>query len=62
MQPPAGRIQIGDRVEVPGGRRGRAVGEEVIHSNGAWRYTVALEGGGTAEFLDYQLRRIAEGT
>ena len=58
MRPPAGRIQIGDRVEVPGGRRGRVVGERLIVSNGAWFYTVALDDGGTLEQLDYQLKRL----
>jgi len=57
MQPPAGRVQIGDRVQVPGGRRGRVVGERLIASNGAWAYAVALEDGGTVEHLDYELRR-----
>jgi hypothetical protein len=58
MQPPAGRIQIGDRVEVPGGRRGRVVGERLIASNGAWAYAVALDEGGTVEHLDFELRRV----
>jgi hypothetical protein len=57
MQPPAGRIQIGDRVQTPAGRRGRVVGERLIASNGAWAYTVALEDGGTVEHLDYELLR-----
>jgi len=58
MQPPAGRIAIGDRVEVPGGHRGRVIGERLIVSNGAWLYVVALDDGGTVEHLDYQLRRL----
>ena len=58
MRPPAGRIQIGDRVEVPGGRCGRVVGERLIVSNGAWCYTVALDDGGTLEHLDFQLKRL----
>ena len=58
MRPPAGRIQIGDRVQVPGGRRGRVVGERLIASNGAWSYTIALEDGGAVEHLDYELRRL----
>ncbi len=58
MQPPAGRIQLGERVQVPGGRRGRVVGERLIASNGAWSYAVALEEGGTVEYLDYELRRV----
>ena len=57
MQPPAGRIEIGERVQVPGGRRGQVVGERLIASNGAWSYTIALEDGGAVEYLDYELRR-----
>ena len=59
MQPPAGRIAIGDRVEAPGGKPGRVVGERLIASNGAWSYTVALDEGGTVEHLDFELRRLA---
>jgi hypothetical protein len=58
MRPPAGRVQIGERVQVPGGRRGRVVGERLIASNGAWSYTVALDDGGTVDNLDYELRRV----
>ena len=58
MKPPAGRIRIGDQVELPDGGRGRVVGERLIASNGAWKYTVALDGGGTREQLDYELRRL----
>ena len=58
MRPPAGRVLIGERVQVPGGQRGRVVGERLIASNGAWSYTVALEDGGTVEYLDYELRRL----
>lgn len=58
MNPPAGRILLGDRVQVPGGRRGRVVGERLIASNGAWRYTIALEEGGTAEHFDFELKRV----
>jgi hypothetical protein len=58
MQPPAGRIEVGDRVQVPGGRVGRVVGERLIASNGAWSYAVALEEGGTVEQLDFELRRL----
>jgi len=58
MHPPAGRIRIGDRVAVPGGQRGRVVGERLVASNGAWLYTVVLEDGGTREQLDYELRRV----
>ena len=57
MQPPAGRILVGDRVHVPGGRRGRVVGERLIATNGAWRYTIALEDGGTVEHFDFELKR-----
>ncbi|HYV57188.1 MAG TPA: hypothetical protein VE911_06580 [Candidatus Nitrosopolaris sp.] len=57
MQPPAGRITIGEQVEVPGGRRGRVVAERLIATNGAWSYTVALDDGGSAEHLDFELRR-----
>jgi hypothetical protein len=59
VRPPEGRIAIGDRVEVPGGRQGRVVGERLIASNGAWAYTVALDDGGTVERLDFELRRLA---
>ena len=59
MQPPAGRITIGEQVTAPAGRRGRVVGERLIASNGAWAYTVVLEDGGTVEHLDYELRRAA---
>jgi hypothetical protein len=58
MQPPAGRIVLGDRVQVPGGRRGLVVGERLIASNGAWRYTIALDDGGTVEHFDFELRRL----
>jgi hypothetical protein len=57
MEPPAGRITIGELVEVPGGRRGRVVAERLIATNGAWSYTVALDDGGSAEHLDFELRR-----
>ncbi|TMA47991.1 MAG: hypothetical protein E6J71_18050 [Deltaproteobacteria bacterium] len=58
MQPPAGRITIGQRVEVPGGRRGRVVAERLIATNGAWFYTIALDDGGNAEHLDFELRPV----
>ena len=63
MRPPAGRLRIGDRVEVAPEGRGRVVGERLVASNGAWFYTVALEGGATVERPDYELRRLdgAEG-
>jgi len=34
------------------------VGERLIASNGAWRYTVALEEGGTVEHFDFELKRV----
>ena len=57
MQPPAGRLAIGDRVEAPGGRRGRVVAGQLIATNGAWRYTVALDDGGTVDHFDFELKR-----
>jgi len=59
MNPPAGRIQVGDRVTVPGGRVGRVVAERLMQSNGSWRYVVELEGGGSVEALDYELQKTA---
>jgi len=56
MHPPAGRVKVGDRVLLPGGRTGTVVGEALMASNGACRYTIALDGGGTAEHLDFELR------
>jgi hypothetical protein len=58
VRPPAGRIAVGDRVEAPGGRRGRVVAERHIVSNGAWRYTIALEEGGTIEHFDFELKHV----
>jgi Zn-dependent membrane protease YugP len=58
MRPPEGRIAVGDRVQVPGGRTGRVVAERLIASNGAWRYTIALEQGGTTEHFDFELKRL----
>ena len=49
---------IDDRVQVPGGRQGRVVGERLIASNGAWRYAVALEDGSTVEHFDFELKRV----
>lgn len=57
MNPPAGRIQIGDHVTVPGGRRGRVTGERLIQSNGAWSYAIALDDGGTVEHFDFELKK-----
>jgi len=58
MKPPAGRLTIGDRVEVPGGARGRVTGERLVASNGAWFYAVALDDGSATERPDYELRRL----
>lgn len=58
MQPPAGRIAVGDIVQVPGGRSGRVVDERLIATNGAWRYTVALEDDGVVEHFDFELHRL----
>jgi hypothetical protein len=59
MNPPAGRIQVGDRVTAPGGRAGRVVKEHLTVSNGSWRYTIELDGGGTIEALDFELVKSA---
>jgi hypothetical protein len=59
MNPPAGRLQVGDRVTAPGGRAGRVVSERLTVSNGSWRYRVELDGGGTAEFSDFELKKAA---
>ena len=58
MNPPAGRIGIGDRVRVPGGRSGQVVGERLIATNGAWAYRVTLDDGSTVEHLDFELRHL----
>ncbi len=58
MNPPAGRIQVGDRVIV-GGRAGRVVHERLTVSNGSWHYVVELDGGGTVEALDYEIKKSA---
>jgi hypothetical protein len=57
MNPPAGRIQVGDRVTASGGRTGRVLQERLTVSNGSWRYTVELDGGGTIEALDFELAK-----
>jgi hypothetical protein len=59
VNPPAGRIHVGDRVAVPAGRQGQVVGERIIASNGACKYTVALDDGGTVEHLDFELKKLA---
>ena len=58
MNPPAGRIKVGDRVTVDG-RAGRVVHERLMVSNGSWRYVVELDGGGTVEALDYEIKKTA---
>ena len=32
--------------------------EALVHSNGAWRYTVTLDDGATVEHLDFELKRL----
>ena len=59
MHPPAGRIHLVDRVTLRDGRSGRVTGERYTLSNGSWRYTVELDGGGTVEALDYTLTKHA---
>jgi hypothetical protein len=49
---------VGDRVTV-GGRAGRVVQEQLTVSNGAWRYVVELDGGGTVAALDYEIAKSA---
>jgi hypothetical protein len=61
VKPPEGRIVVGERVTVPGGRQGRVVAERIIATNGACKYAVALDDGGTVEHLDYELKPIAGG-
>ena len=39
------------------GRAGRVVQERLMVSNGAWRYVVELDGGGTIEALDYEIKK-----
>jgi len=41
---------------LPGGRRGTITAETLMATNGACRYTVALDDGGTTERLDFELR------
>ena len=50
---------MGDRVTVPGGRAGTVVTERLTQSNGAWRYRVELDGGGTVELFDFELKKSA---
>jgi len=59
MQPPAGRLCIGDRVEVAGGQQGELVSESQIVSNGAWRYGVRLDDGTIHEHFDFELRPVS---
>jgi hypothetical protein len=58
VKPPEGRIHVGDRVAVPGGRQGRVVSERIIMTNGACKYAVALDDGGSVEHLDFELKRL----
>lgn len=62
MKPPEGRIRVGEHVAAPGGRAGRVVGERLVQSNGAWKYVVALDDGGTVEALDFELKRVPAGS
>jgi hypothetical protein len=57
MHPPAGRVKIGDRVTLPSGQHGTVIAETLFGTNGACRYAVTLDDGGTAELLDFELRR-----
>ena len=57
MEPPAGRLAVGDVVSVRDGRHGRVVAERLIASNGACRYSVALDDGGTIELFDFELKK-----
>jgi hypothetical protein len=57
MHPPAGRVQIGDRVTLPGGRTGLVVAEALLATNGACRYTIRLDDGSTVEHLDFELHQ-----
>jgi len=49
---------VGDVVSLRDGRRGRVVAERLIASNGAWRYGVALDDGGTTERFDFELKKL----
>ena len=60
MKPPEGRVHVGDRVAVPGGRRGQVSASASSRSNGACKYTVALDDGGTVEHLDFELKLLAD--
>ena len=42
-----------------GGRAGRVVHERLTVSNGSWHYVVELDGGGTVEALDYEIKKSA---
>jgi hypothetical protein len=61
VKPPEGRVHVGDRVVVPGGRRGLVTRERLIASNGACKYIVELADGETVEHLDYELKLLTEG-
>ena len=58
MEPPAGRLAVGDVVSVRDGRHGRVVAERLIATNGACRYSVALDDGGTIELFDFELKKL----
>jgi hypothetical protein len=49
---------VGDVVSVRDGRRGRVVAERLIATNGACRYGVALDDGGTIELFDFELKKL----
>jgi len=59
VEPPAGRIAVGDVVTVPDGRHGHVVAERLIASNGACKYSVTLDDGGTLELFDFELKKLA---
>lgn len=56
MQPPAGRVRVGDRVTAPGNRQGEVLSGRSIPSNGAWAYVVRFADGSTREHYDFELR------
>jgi hypothetical protein len=58
VEPPAGRLAVGDVVSVRDGRHGRVVAERLIATNGACRYSVALDDGGTIELFDFELKKL----
>ena len=44
-------------MSVRDGRRGRVVTERLIATNGACRYSVTLDDGGTVELFDFELKK-----